>query len=72
MTKAKVTDSVIDQVRRVKAIKLIYSGEIRVIQKGTKLLLKSCKELDDDKLNEIIDLWDGSITISPQKNKGAK
>ncbi len=72
MTKAKVTDSVIDQIRQVKAIKSIYSGEIRVIQKGTKLLLENCEELDDDKLHEIRHLWDGSVTVKANRKKGVK
>ncbi len=72
MEKAKVKDNVIDQVRRVKAIKLIYSGEVRVIQKGTKLLLTNCKELDDNKLNEIVGLWDGDIRIVAKRNKDTK
>ncbi len=72
MAKAQVKDNVIDQVRRVKAIKLIYNGEIRVIQKGTKLLLTNCKELDDNKLNEIIGLWDGDVRIVAKRNKDTK
>ncbi len=61
MTKAKVKDSVLNKALNTMEIKRIYKGKILVDKDGTLILKDGCSESVS---NEIVELWDGKVTIS--------